>query len=225
MTDKALEKKVRALLALAERGSPHEAALAAERAAELAAKFRLDLSSLGPGAPLDEIVMARIYRTGRRLSWAVRTLAGALEDLYPIRVVGSDTLIYAFTRRSIAPAVEATLAELALAMEASLSRARLAGYVAGRKMCGDYRYGWVNMFVVLVGKRKQERAAAGKAEQAGSMALVRATDLAAVDAALREACPDMTQRYAPPVEVNLAVVAGAIDATQYAQGFGAKRIK
>lgn len=54
-TDNIIEK-IRALLRLAKSDNPHEAALAMERAAEIAAKHQLDLSDISPDDDLHKVI-------------------------------------------------------------------------------------------------------------------------------------------------------------------------
>lgn len=102
MVNKNLLEKISKLLALANSPNEHEAALAAEKAAELLAQHNLSVADLGQEKD-EDITKGIIDRTGRYVTWKMWILAGianangcqAMRSTYTgeMRLVGTGTNI------------------------------------------------------------------------------------------------------------------------------------
>ena len=102
MVDQNLLEKISKLLALASSPNEHEAALAAEKAAELLAKHNLSVADLGQDKD-EDITKSIVDKTGRYVTWKMWILAGianangcqAMRSTYSgeMRVVGTETNI------------------------------------------------------------------------------------------------------------------------------------
>lgn len=211
MTNAELETKVRALLALAGSSNPHEAALAAQRAAALAAKFRLDLSRIAD-AQEDVIEFGVVYRTPRKPEpWAL-LLADAIGTIYPSKMffgAGRGGAIYAAARRSILPAIRETFIGASVAMEMDLSDARSRGRIFGRLEHGDFRHGWASAYQeVLRLERDKAAAEARKGGEAQEMALVLVSDRDAAARAFASKYPQAATEEIPGRRLSRATLDG-----------------
>jgi len=102
MVDRNLLEKISKLLALANSPNEHEAALAAEKAAELLAQHNLSVADLGEDKD-EDITKGIVDKTGRYVTWKMWILAGianangcqAMRSTYSgeMRVVGAETNI------------------------------------------------------------------------------------------------------------------------------------
>ncbi|ABG49948.1 hypothetical protein Tery_0492 [Trichodesmium erythraeum IMS101] len=102
MVDQNLLEKISKLLALTSSPNEHEAALAAEKAAELLAKHNLSVADLGQDKD-EDITKSIVDKTGRYVTWKMWILAGianangcqAMRSTYSgeMRIVGTETNI------------------------------------------------------------------------------------------------------------------------------------
>ncbi|NEQ35030.1 MAG: DUF2786 domain-containing protein [Okeania sp. SIO3I5] len=102
MVDQNLLEKISKLLALANSPNEHEAALAAEKAAELLAQHNLSVADLGQDKD-EDITKGIVDKTGRYVTWKMWILAGianangcqAMRSTYngEMRVVGTEANI------------------------------------------------------------------------------------------------------------------------------------
>ncbi|MEM1172449.1 MAG: DUF2786 domain-containing protein [Cyanobacteria bacterium P01_H01_bin.35] len=102
MVDRNLLEKISKLLALANSPNEHEAALAAEKAAELLAQHNLSVADLGEDKD-EDITKGIVDKTGRYVTWKMWILAGianangcqAMRSTHTgeMRLVGTETNI------------------------------------------------------------------------------------------------------------------------------------
>lgn len=170
-----IEERVRKLLALAGSSNPNEAALAADRAAQLIAEYSLDRSQLEHGEEREPIVRATLWESQRGpvVPMHVSILSATMEHFYPMRAIRTGNhrgRIDMIVRRNAEQLVCEMFAELLLAVENGVQRRRADGDISGRSESAAYR----KAFVAAIQRRAKDLRTAREATPAEQVtALVR----------------------------------------------------
>jgi hypothetical protein len=197
MDERAVER-IRKLLALANSSNPHEAALAAERATEIAQRHNLDLASLGPveserfvqreldvggAAPWRWLLMSAIARATFCRALRRRTGARFQSEMF---VIGErhNLAVCEFLFAFLARAVD-RLAERGWRR----ARAVYGAWVEARAWKNDFRRG----AVATISTRLAERTVRFAAESAAASSLVIDKE-AAIESAFARLHPDAPTR-------------------------------
>jgi hypothetical protein len=197
MDERAIER-IRKLLALATSSNPHEAALAAERAVEIAQRHNLDLASLGPAE--EERYVQRELDVGGAAPWRWLLMSAVARANFcralRRRIAGRfQSEMFLVGERHNLAVCEFLFAFLAREVDRLAER----GWRRARAVYGDWveARSWKNDFrrgaVATISTRLAERAARFAAESPAARALVLDKE-AALEAALERLHPSAPTR-------------------------------
>lgn len=214
-----IKEKIERLLALAERGTEHEAASAAEKAANLMAKYGIERASLNPQDRKDEPVKVGVLWQSPNSAvptW-IGVLSIAVQHLFNVEVIRSGTRVLAVGRSTDLEVARLVLATYIQAIARGARRAKQADGLLGRSQLNSYRVGSASE----ISRRAREASLKYQSEASGEGIIVFDSDRRIVRDAFAKKFPNAITKSKVAARNNAGLAAGRRDGKNISLGHNA----